>query len=89
VDFLLFHGSLMSAHTVQRGIIMEIALNQANTAVAQNRLRARVNGWLLALALGASITLAGIGAALPHQASVQSGAVTTHQIASETGGPMG
>lgn len=68
---------------------MEMVLNQSNASVAHNHLRARVNGWLLALALGASITLAGIGIALPHQASVQSGSVTTHQIASETGGPIG
>lgn len=67
---------------------MDFALNQPITNVVHNHLRARVNGWLLALALGASITLAGIGIALPHQASLQSGSITTHQIASETGGPM-
>ena len=68
---------------------MEIAFNQSNVGIAHNRLRARVNGWLLALALGASITLAGIGIAVPHQANVQSGSVSTHQVASETGGPWG
>jgi len=66
---------------------MEMVLNQSSVSVAHNRLRARVNGWLLALALGASITLAGVGIAAPHQAQAQSGSVSTHQIASETGGP--
>ncbi len=65
---------------------MNIALSQPTTV--RNHLRARVNGWLLALALGASITVAGIGIALPHQATTQSAGVTTHQIANEIGGPM-
>ena len=67
---------------------MNIALNQPATNLSHTTLRARVNGWILALVLGASIGVAGVGIALPKFAITHAGATTTHQIATETGGPM-
>lgn len=67
---------------------MNIALSQPTINTTNNALRARVNGWVLALLLGASIGVAGVGIALPKFATTHAGAITTHQIASETGGPM-
>ena len=67
---------------------MNIAVNQPTTNITNNSLRARVNGWVLALVLGASIGVAGVGIALPKFATIHSGSLATHQIASETGGPM-
>lgn len=68
---------------------MDNSLSKPTTDAARSHPRTRLNGWLLALALGTSIGVAGIGIAFPRPAIAHSTTITTHQIASETGGPMG
>jgi hypothetical protein len=81
----MFRGSLLMRQA--EGITMDISVSQPTITIVHDQLRARLHGWLLALALGASMSVAGVGIALPQPAIAHSTMITTHQIASETGGP--
>ena len=67
--------------------MMDSSLRMPIVDAAHHHLRARLNGWVLALVLGTAIGVAGIGIAFPRPAMAHSTTITTHHIASETGGP--